>query len=113
MSQIDSAYLKELPPSDPYGDEDGFDCDGQPELEITEAERMVQEDGEGVMKLTPEGYVYSDLDEYDRISHVVAPHDPIQFDFALKAQLERMNQLREGLHSVDVSSPTQDIPHHR
>lgn len=96
MTYLDPSYLKNVPPSDLYGDEDGFDCDDQPELEITEAERMVQEDGEGVMKLTPEGYVYSDLDEWDRVSHVVVPHDPIQFDLVVKAQLERMSQICEG-----------------
>ena len=55
---IDSSYLKDVLPSDLYGDEDGFECDDEPELEITEAERMVQEDGEGITQPTPEGYAY-------------------------------------------------------
>ena len=58
MPHIDSSYLKDVPPLDLYGDEDGFDCDDEPKLEITEAERMVQEDGERITQLTPEGYDY-------------------------------------------------------
>lgn len=90
---IDSTYLKKLPPSDLYGDEDGFD------LEID-------------LDWKPEAVEPEEEKEIGEQFNVVEPLDPIQSDLLIQQQLERMNQIREGLNPVGACVPTQDIPHH-
>ena len=58
MPEIDSKYLKQMPSSDPYGDEDGFDMDidldWQPETVEPEEEKEVGEQFNEVAPLSPD-----------------------------------------------------------
>ena len=58
MPEIDSKYLKQMPSSDLYGDEDGFDMnidlDWQPETVEPEEEKEVGEQFNEVAPLSPD-----------------------------------------------------------
>ena len=95
MPEIDSKYLKQMPSSDLYGDEDGFDMnidlDWQPETVEPEEEKEVGEQ-----------------------FNEVAPLSPNQLDFLAQQQWERTIQISEGSHLVDGScAPMQDTPRHK